>query len=129
MNIRVFLIIAAAIAVVYGVAFIVSPAFVLSSYGVEPGAAATLMARYFGLTLLGLGVVTWFLRSGSDLRVTRGLLLGLVLQAVAGLFVSMWGTVSGTMNGMGWSAVVIYAVLLAGYLYYLFFGLMRDGRL
>jgi hypothetical protein len=31
MNIRVFLIIAAAIAAIYGVAFIVSPAFVLSS--------------------------------------------------------------------------------------------------
>jgi chromate transport protein ChrA len=93
----------------------------------ESGAAASWMARYFGLTLLGLGVVTWFLRSNSDLRVTRGLLLGLALQAVAGVFVSMWGIVSGTMNGVGWSAVVIYAVLLAGYLYYLFFGLMRDG--
>ena len=28
----------------------------------EPNAAANLMGRYFGLTLLGLGVAPWFLR-------------------------------------------------------------------
>jgi hypothetical protein len=120
MKVGVFLAIAAAIAIIYGVAFILAPAFVLANYGITPDAALILMARFFGLTLLGLGLVGWLIRETTDLKALRGLLSGLAVQSVIGLLVSIWGTTSGTMNGMGWSAVVIYAVLLAGYLYYLF---------
>jgi hypothetical protein len=120
MKVGVFLALAAAIAIIYGVAFILAPAFVLAHYGITPDAALILMARFFGLTLLGLGLVGWLIRETTDLKALRGLLSGLAVQSVIGLLVSIWGTTSGTMNGMGWSAVVIYAVLLAGYLYYLF---------
>jgi len=120
MNIGLFLAIAAAIAIIYGVAFIVAPDFVLITYGMPADAASKLLARYFGLTLLGIGLVTWLVRETSDGKAMRGLLYGLAIQAVIGLIVSISGTVSGTMNEMGWSAVLIYAVLLAGYLYFLF---------
>ena len=128
MKIGVFLAIAAAIAIIYGIAFIVAPDFVVITYGMKPDAALNLMARYFGLTLLGIGVVTWLVRETSDGKALRGLLTGLAVQAVIGLLVSIWGTVSNTMNGMGWSAVVIYAILLAGYLYYLFADRTMTGR-
>jgi hypothetical protein len=128
MNVGVFLAIAAAIAIIYGVAFILVPDFVLVTYGMTPDAPLDLMARYFGLTLLGIGSVTWLVRETSDGKALRGLLSGLAIQGVVGLAVSIWGTVSGTMNGMGWSAVLIYAVLLAGYLYYLFADRTVTGR-
>jgi hypothetical protein len=128
MKIGVFLAIAAAIAIVYGVAFIVAPDYILITYGMTADTALNLMARYFGLTLIGIGLVTWLIRESSDLKAVRGLLTGLVVQAVIGLLVSIWGTVSGTMNGMGWSAVLIYAILLAGYLYYLFADRTVAGR-
>lgn len=124
MKIELFLAIAAAVAIIYGVAFIVAPEFVLISYGMTTDAASTLMARYFGLTLLGIGLVVWLVRETSDTKVLRGLLCALAIQAAIGLLVSIWGTLSGTMNGMGWSAVLIYAIFLAGYLYYLFV----DGK-
>jgi hypothetical protein len=120
MKIGAFLAIAAAIAVIYGVAFIVAPDFVLITYGMVPNAASNLMARYFGVTLIGIGLITWLVRETSDGKALRGLLSGLAIQAAIGLLVSIWGTVSGTMNAMGWSAVLIYVILLAGYLYYLF---------
>jgi uncharacterized protein YjeT (DUF2065 family) len=120
MNVKVFLAIAAAIAVVYGIAFITVPDFVQATYGMTSTASSILAARYFGLTLLGLGLVTWLVRETSDQKALRGLLSGLAIQSLIGALVSIWGTTSGTMNGMGWSAVLIYAVLLAGYVYYLF---------
>jgi len=120
MKIGVFLAIAAAIAIIYGVAFILVPGFVLTIYGMTADAALNLMARYFGLTLLGLGLITWLVRETADAKALRGLLTGLAVQGAIGLIVSIWGTINGTMNGMGWSAVLIYAILLAGYLYYLF---------
>ena len=128
MKVGVFLAIGAAIAIIYGVAFILVPEFVLATYGMTAGAALDLMARYFGLTLLGMGLITWLVRETTDGKALRGLLTGLSVQGVIGLLVSIWATVNGTMNGMGWSAVLIYAVLLAGYLYYLFADRTVLGR-
>jgi len=128
MNVKAFLAIAAAIAVVYGIAFITVPDFVQATYGMTSTASSILAARYFGLTLLGLGLVTWLVRETSDQKALRGLLSGLAIQSLIGALVSIWGTTSGTMNGMGWSAVLIYAVLLAGYVYYLFADRTVTGR-
>jgi hypothetical protein len=128
MKVAVFLAIAAAIAIIYGVAFILVPDFVVTTYGMTPNAALDLMARYFGLTLIGMGLITWLVRETTDGKALRGLLTGLSVQGVIGLLVSIWGTTSGIMNGMGWSAVLIYAILLAGYLYYLFADRTVLGR-
>jgi len=128
MKVGVFLAIGAAIAIIYGVAFILVPEFVLATYGMTASAALDLMARYFGLTLLGMGLITWLVRETTDGKALRGLLTGLSVQGVIGVLVSIWATVNGTMNGMGWSAVLIYAVLLAGYLYYLFADRTVLGR-
>jgi hypothetical protein len=119
MGVKVFLAIAAAIAIIYGVAFVLIPDLVLASYGMMTDPSTVLSARFFGLTLLGLGLVGWLVRETSDGKALRGLLSGLAVQSVIGV-VSIWGTISGTMNAMGWSAVFIYAVLLVGYVYYLF---------
>ena len=128
MKVAVFLAIAAAIAIIYGIAFILVPDFVVTTYGIPANAALDLMARYFGLTLLGMGLITWLVRETTDAKALRGLLSGLSVQGAIGLIVSIWGTVSGVMNGMGWSAVLIYAILLAGYLYYLFADRTVLGR-
>jgi hypothetical protein len=128
MKVAVFLAIAAAIAIIYGIAFILVPDFVLVTYGMTPNAALGLMARYFGLTLIGMGLITWLLRETNDAKALRGLLTGLSVQGAIGLIVSIWGTTSAVMNGMGWSAVLIYAILLAGYLYYLFADRTVLGR-
>lgn len=128
MKVAVFLAIAAAVAIIYGIAFILVPDFVLVTYGITANAALDLMARYFGLTLLGMGLITWLVRETTDGRALRGLLTGLSVQGAIGLIVSIWGTLNGTMNGMGWSAVLIYAILLAGYLYYLFADRTVLGR-
>jgi hypothetical protein len=128
MKLAVFLAIAAAVAIIYGIAFILVPDFVLVTYGVTANAALDLMARYFGLTLLGQGFVVWLIKDAVDGKVLRGFLSGFALQSAIGLLVSIWGTLGGILNGLGWSAVLIYALLLAGYLYYLFADRTVLGR-
>jgi hypothetical protein len=125
---KVFLAIAAAIGMLYGVAFLLIPEFVLGNYGITTNDATVLMGRLFGLTLLGFAVSTWFVRETTDGKALRGLLMGLVIQAAIGVVVSLNGTISATMNVMGWSAVVIYAVLFVGYLYCFFANRAIIGR-
>ena len=84
MNVKVFLAIAAAIAIIYGVAFVLIPDFLLASYGMTTEPSTVLSARYFGLTLLGLGLVVWLVRETSDGKALRGLLSGLAVQSVIG---------------------------------------------
>ena len=49
----------------------------------------------------------------------RMLLAGLVGNAV-GLIVSVMGVMSGAMNSLGWSAVLIYLLIGLGWAYFLF---------
>ena len=75
MDVRLFLAIAAVIAVVYGIGLILIPSVVLGLYGVESSASAVLGFRYFGATLLSLGLATWIIRESSDWTAIRGLLI------------------------------------------------------
>jgi hypothetical protein len=128
MNVKVFLAIAAAIGVLYGIAFVVIPELTLATYGMAQDGSTVLAGRYFGLTLLGLGLVAWFVRETSDAKALRGVLSALAIQSAVGVLVSIFGTVNGTMNAMGWSAVLIYLVLFVGYIYYLFADRTVTGR-
>jgi hypothetical protein len=75
---------------------------------------------------VGLGLVAWFIKDSTDRSATRGFLIAVSISSVAGLLVSIWGTLSGIMNGMGWSAVLIYLLLLIGYLYFIYRGPVSD---
>jgi hypothetical protein len=96
MNLKMFLMIAAAIAVFYGIAFLLIPNFVMTFYGITTSAPAILMSRFFGVALLSLGLVTWFLTVTSDWTALRGLLLSSSIGNATGVLVSAWGTVTGS---------------------------------
>jgi len=101
----------------------------LAFYGdATPNAPSILSLRFYGASLLSVGLVVWFVRETSDWTALRGLLLGLSIGNVVGVAVSIWGTVTGIMNAMGWSVVLIYLVLLAGFVYYLSAG-RADARI
>jgi hypothetical protein len=76
MSVKLFLAIAAAIGVLYGIAFLLAPGATLAVYGnAAPSAVAILLARYFGVALLSLGLAVWFVKETSDWTALRGLLL------------------------------------------------------
>ena len=105
------------VALVYGISFVLVPATVLSIYGVTQGPAVELMGQFFGVALIGIGLLTWFARNVADSDTQRGIILALLISDVIGVIVAVLGTVSGVMNVVGWSAVGIYALLGLGYAY------------
>ena len=120
MKVKLFVAIAAVIAILYGIIFLLIPGVALAFYGdAIPNASSILSIRFYGASLLSLGLVGWFVRETSDWTALRGLLLGLSIGNVAAVVVAIWGTVTGIMNAMGWSVVLIYLVLLVGFVYYL----------
>ena len=94
MNVKLFLAIAAVIAVLYGIVFLLIPGFALAFYGdAMPNASSILSVRFYGVSLLSLGLVGWFVRETSDWTALRGLLLGLSIGNVAA-----WWSPSGELS-------------------------------
>jgi hypothetical protein len=116
---RRFIGIAAIITLLNGISYTLVPGALLPTYGIEPAAGALLGFRFLGAALLTFGLILWFLRLTQDTLAARGLLIGATVGNVVGVLVSLWATLTGVMNGAGWLFVVTYAVLLAGYVYFL----------
>jgi hypothetical protein len=119
MNVKMLLAIASVITVLYGIAFLLIPKTVDAQFGITPDAATILANRFLGAALLALGVIGWIVRVTTDRTALRGLLIGLSAGSAVGVLVAIWGIIRGITNAMGWSTVVIFGLLLAGYVYYL----------
>jgi hypothetical protein len=128
MNVKMLLAVASVITVLYGIAFLLVPKAASAQFGITPDAATILADRFLAAALLGLGLVIWFVRVTTDPTALRGLLIGLSVGNAVGVVVAIWGNLRGITNAMGWSTVVIFGVLLAAYLYYLFTDSALAGR-
>jgi hypothetical protein len=90
-------------------------------FGTEtPTAEALLVARYFGWGLLAVGLICAFVANAPPSEAKQAIVKALFIADVVGLIVSLMGIFDGTFNALGWSAVVIYVFLAAGYGYFWF---------
>jgi hypothetical protein len=79
----------------YGIVLLLAAGPVLDVYGIDPNPEGVYMARWFGLELLGIGLVTWLARDAAEstggqaiaraLAVTYTIGVALVAAMVAGL--------------------------------------------
>jgi hypothetical protein len=107
------------IAFAFGIGFVIAPAQVLAPYGVSLSVPGLFVARLFGASLVGYGIISWLVRNSTELVSLRALATGLAVGDVLGGAVAAWGVLSGNINALGWSTVVIYFGLAAGFGYFL----------
>jgi len=126
MSSKLYLTIAAVLAILYGIGFVLIPAKMGELYGVQPEPHAILNVQYFGSALLAWGVILWFARD-LDWAAVRGVLIGSVVGDAVGGLLSVWAIVEGLVNAFGWTSVVIYVLLLLGGLYFLSTGSRKPA--
>jgi hypothetical protein len=119
MNLRKFLILAAILALGYGLGLVLMPAFMNSTYGFGTSASEILLARFFGLELLGLGVAAWLSKDLTGASV-RPIITGSLIADALGTLFALLGTLNGVMNSAGWSAFGLYLLLTLGFAYFQF---------
>ena len=110
----------AIVALVYAIGLLLAPTALLALYGMTSGPSEQLMARFFGVGLVSVGLLTWFARGITDPSTHRAIVLAQLIANVVGLIVAALGTLSSVMNVIGWSAVAIYLLLGLGYAYFQF---------
>jgi len=119
MKLRTFLIIAGILALGYGLGLILMPAFMNSTYGFGTSPSEILLARFFGVELLVLGVISW-LEKDYSLANARPLITGSLIGDGVGAIFALLGTLNGVMNSTGWLAFAIYFFLALGFAYFQF---------
>ena len=119
MKLRTFLIIAAVLALVYALGLILMPAFMNTTYGFGISAPEILLARFFGVELLVLGLITWLAKDLTGASV-RPIITGTMVGNAVGAIIALMGTLNGVMNSTGWSAFAIYFLLTLGFAYFQF---------
>ncbi len=116
MSLKTVFIINAIIAGFFALVSLVIPATLLSSYGVESNAAIVLMTRFFGVTLLAIALMTFYLKSSEFNSDVKSVVLALLISNAVGVIVAIWGQVSNITNNLGWLTVIIYVFLTIAYL-------------
>jgi hypothetical protein len=119
MTYRNFLTFASVVAFVFALGFILMPAGLVSFYGVTLNEVGVLIAQLFGAVLLGFGVLNWSARSWGEGEAKKAVLTANLASDAIGFIFSLIGQLGGVpgVNALGWSTVLIYLILAAGFAY------------
>jgi hypothetical protein len=98
MSINTFMKITGAVAILFGIGFLLAPGFMAATYGVAGNDATNVVTRFLGLTSIGWGLVGWLVSESSDWTALRGAVIGIAVGDILGVIVSAWYTVNGALN-------------------------------
>lgn len=120
MTLATFLLIKAIISLAFGIPFVLAPAALMSLYGITLDPVGTLMSRYFGATLIGIGLVCLLTRRATDPKALQGITLALFIGDTVGFIVGLLGQFEPTASPLGWVNVAIWLLLALGLGYFRF---------
>ena len=99
----------------FGLAYLFAPGWILSIYNFVLEPSAQWIPRYFGATLLGITAMCWYGRSAKSGIALRAIITGIFVTTVIGFIVSIFEILDGTRNLMMWSTVIIFFLLSIGF--------------
>jgi hypothetical protein len=103
----------------YGLALLLAAGPILELYGITPNPEGVYMARWFGLELLAIGLVTWLARDAAASTGGQTIARALAVGYGIGVVLALWGTLAGPFNTLGWIAVALNLGLGAGFAWFL----------
>jgi hypothetical protein len=122
MDTRLYLTIAAVVAILYALAFLLTPvqASLFFSGFAEP--RAILYLRFCGAAVLAWGLIVWFARDFQGWYALRSVLIASVVGLAVNIVINVWATLQGWLNANAWGSTVVLALLLLGGVYQLSVG-------
>ena len=119
MDTRLYLTVAAIVAVLYALAFLLFPvhASLFFSGFAEPRAIWYL--RFCGAAILAWGLIVWFARDFQGWYPVRSVLIASVVGLVVNIILNVWAIVTGWLNTNAWASTVVLLLLLVGAAYQL----------
>jgi len=128
MDTKLYLTIAAVVAILYALAFLLIPvqASLFFSDFAEP--RAVLYLRFCGAAVLAWGLIVWFARDFRDRDAVRGVLIASIVGLAANIILNVWATVQGWLNANAWGSAIVLVLLLVGAVYQLSLGARETAQ-
>ena len=120
MKVNILMMLAAIVAGVFGIGFVLMPGEVLSIYGVTPDVSINYMSQLFGAALILVAVCTWVAKDAPNSEARRAIIMGIFIGDTVGFVVALMGQLGNAVNMLGWSTVAIYLffALSFGYIHF-----------
>jgi len=111
--------VASVVAFIFGLGFIFMPAQLTGFYNVTLNEGGIFIGQLFGAALFGFGVLNWSGRHFTNEQAQQGLANANFAGDAVGFIFALLGQLSGStgVNALGWSTVLIYLLLAAGFGY------------
>jgi hypothetical protein len=119
MSVRLYLTIAAIVAILYALAFLIIPIQASLFFSSFAEARAVLYLRFCGAAVLAWGLIVWFARDFQDWRAVRSVLIGSMVGLIVNIIITIWATLAGWLNANAWGSAIVLALLLVGAAYQL----------
>jgi hypothetical protein len=119
MNLKFWMGLKAIIVVIFALGFLVIPVFMGSIYGMSFDDVSALMGRLFGVAFLFEAILLW-LAKNFPWPEAQKIVIATVISNLAGFLVSLFATLNGTWNAVGWLSVGLYLVFGLVFAYFLF---------
>ncbi len=117
MSVRLYLTIAAVVAILYALAFLIIPVQASLFFSDFAEARAILYLRFCGAAVLAWGLIVWFARNFEGWYAVRGVLIGSIAGLAVNLIITIWATLAGWLNANAWGSAIVLALLLVGAIY------------
>ena len=118
MKFQTLMVIKAVVCLALGALILLVPGFVYGLFGTTLSAGGTFAAREYGASLIGNLMVTWYARNAVESESRRAIILGLCVYDAIGFVVSLFATISGVLNPLGWAVVVLYLFFAVAFGYF-----------
>jgi len=115
MKLNLLLVINAIIAAVFGLAFILVPAWFLNLYGITLDPSLKYIGWLLGTALLGDGVISWYARNAGASEAGRAIVAGFFVCHISSFIAALIGQLGGVVNWLGWSTVAVYLLIAVGF--------------
>lgn len=115
----------AVIAIPMGLACAGAPAVLLANYGVSLPPMGLVIYQFWGVSLLGLGVLTWIIRASQEARIRERSSVALAGIHLMNCVLALRGQSAGA-NDFGWSTVALFLLLSLAFVYVRSVSLPRE---
>ena len=115
---NMFLIIAAVVYAIFGLAILFVPVEFVRNFGVNLAGGAVALARVFGAHLVGAAVILGLSRDDALKGTLKNVLAGNAIYNAIAIIIAVYAIQNGLVNSLGWWLVLIHALLAAGFGYF-----------
>ena len=116
---KILIVVMAILSLVWGVAFILTPKFFWSLYGIALDSQGVYMSRQLGTLFFMLGLILWFAREDKGSAALHAIVLGLFIGNTLGFMLGLIGQLTVEISALGWVGVLSYLLFALGFGYIL----------